>query len=162
MALRGNTKIIECIRKAKKKVFTKSFFEQLAKEMADTVRVRSQLGGSVSEQNKGKKPFKKLSPGYVKQRESFKGLSNLTTPKKSNITRTGQLIESITGKGLSKGLEIELTGKRTDSSLTNDEVGKFLREQGRPFLNFSNVEMKKLRRLIEEALEVEINKCLNK
>lgn len=182
MALRGNTKIIECIRKAKRKVFTKSFFDKLAKEMADTVRVRAQLGGSVSEQNKGKKPFKKLSESYKLQRAGKLAfftnangqvipitnpkrkpkLSDLTTPNKSNITRTGQLIESITGKASSGGFEIELAGKRTDSPLTNDEVGKFVKEQGRPFLNLSNVELKKLTRIIEEALATEINKCLNK
>lgn len=129
--------------------------------MADTLRIRAQLGGSVESLGAKKKPFKKLSPGYIEQRRKSKNLSNLTSPGKSNITNTGQMIESISGKGKSSGFDIILSGSRNDG-LTNDQVADFVEEGGRPFLNFSDIELKKIARLLEEQLVDEITKKLGK
>lgn len=129
--------------------------------MADTVRIRAQLGGSVENTGEKKRSFKKLSPGYVKQRRKSSELSSLTSPGKSNVTHTGQMIESITGKGKSGGFDITLSGSRNDG-LTNKQVADFVEEGGRPFMNFSNIELKKIARLIEEQLVDEINKKLGK
>lgn len=129
--------------------------------MADTVRIRAQLGGSVENTGDKKKSFKRLSPGYVEQRRKSSKLSSLTTPGKSNVTNTGQMIESIQGKGKQAGFTIAASGSRNDG-LTNKQVADFVEEGGRPFMNFSNLELKKIARLIEEQLVDEINKKLGK
>lgn len=154
--------ILDCFHQALAKVISRNGMTPIAKEMADTVRIRAQLGGSVESTGKAKKPFKKLSPDYVEQRKKFKGLSNKTTPRKSNITRTGQLIESLRGEPKSNGFDIIAEGGRDDSDLTNSQVAKYVADQGRPFLDLSDKELKQLTRLIEESLADEIENCLNR
>lgn len=151
-----------CFKEAIAVTFSKKEMQKIAEDLADTVRVRAQLGGSVSDTGRSKKPFKKLNPSYVAQRRKFDGLSDKTTPNKSNITRTGQLIESLQGIGKNAGFSIVPKGGRTDSNLSNEDVARYVDANGRPFLNLSDVELKKLARLLEESLADEINKCLNK
>jgi len=154
--------ILGAFQSALAKVLSSTNQDKIAKEMADTMRIRAQLGGSVESTGSKKKPFKKLSPGYVEKRKKDSKLSSLTSSGKSNITRTGQLIESISGKGKSSGFDITVSGSRSDSDLTNKQVADFVEEGGRPFLNFSDIELKKIGRLLEEQLVDEINKKLGK
>lgn len=153
--------IFKAFEQAIKKVFSAQSQQAIANEMADSVRIRAQLGGSVENTGSKKKAFKALSDSYKQQRKKFSGLSDKTTPNKSNITRTGQMIESIRGKGKANGFLLELAGSR-DDGLTNEKVAGFVEEQGRPFMNLSDIELKKLARLLEENLADEINKILGK
>lgn len=153
--------ILKAFEQALAKVLSSSNQQKIADELADTMRVRAQLGGSVDKTGAKKKSFKKLSEKYIEQRKSDSNLSSLTSPGKSNITRTGQLIESLRGRGKKAGFEITPDGSRNDG-LTNEEVADFVEKGGRPFLNLSDIELKKLARLIEEQLSDEINKKLGK
>lgn len=154
--------ILKCFEEAIAVSFSSREMNKIAKTLADSVRVRAQLGGSVADTGSKKKPFKALSPGYKKQRKEFTGLSDKTTPNKSNVTRTGQMIDSIKGIGKKAGFEILPSGKRSDTQLSNDDVAQYVEEQGRPFLNLSDKEVKELTRLLQESIADEINKCLNR
>lgn len=145
----------------------RSNVEKILKEAKVIVRRRTLLGFGVPRNGGSRERLKPLSQSYKDQRSgriiffrdkqgrvravpangNFRSrlkLSPKTTVSKSNLTLTGQLLDSlqarITGPG--KG-EIRPTGVR-DDGLTNEEVANFVQEAGRVFLNLSNNEIKQL------------------
>ena len=59
-----------------------------------------------------------------------------TSPRKSNLTFSGQLLDSLKVKKISarkKSFVISPEGKRKGSSLANFEVAEFVDQNGRPF-----------------------------
>ena len=128
-----------------------------ARRGANLIMQRTRLGKGVDKNNGPQKALKKLGLPYKKQRAKGKPpLSPLTSKSKSNLTRTGELLSSIGGKGLGvrKAL-IYIKGKR------NQDITEWQVDQGRRFLRFSRPEINNLARQIGNDLEKYINKTLN-
>jgi hypothetical protein len=74
-------------------------------------------------------------------------LSELTTPGKSNLTRSGQLLDSIKAHPI-EGNKVKIApeGDRKDpgrkQQLNNQQVAKYVTDQGRAFINPSDAELK--------------------
>lgn len=132
--------------------------QKIADEMAETMQIRVQLGGSVKKTGASKSKFKNLKPKTVEKRKNFKGLSSRTSPKKSNVTMTGQLVDSIKGVATNGQVVITVGKNRKGESLTNDELIEYLEEGGRPFFYLSDKEIKKVTRLFQEAILDQIRK----
>jgi len=143
---------------------TKESMKILAELAAELIRKRTRLGYGVETLGAARKKLKPLDEDYVKIRKR-KGVSNQTTSKKSNLTSTGQLLDSISITKLSgKQASVGPTGSREGGALTKDgdaltnsELAEFVTEAGRPFNNLSNNELKQLQqmavKIIEEALK---------
>ena len=128
-----------------------SISPQVMRSLADfalnLIVKRSRLGFGVEENFRKRFKFPRLSDGYVKQRKSFKGLSFTTSPSKSNITRTGQLLLSMKVTTVKAGqFTIEPTGKRKGESLTNKELAEILAKKNRTFNRLSELEYNQLLR----------------
>jgi hypothetical protein len=139
------------IKLAEDKVKEQTSMKFIGNFGARLIRKRTRLGyGS----NNGKKErLEKLSPLYKKQRKKFSGLSSKTTAGKSNLTRTGQMLDSIKSKVTGYGqAEIYLDGSR-DDDLTNDKVREYVEDNGRPFFNFTTQEEKQITRIISKRLK---------
>lgn len=67
-------------------------FDFLLEEIPRIIKVRTRLGKGLL----GK--LKELSPNYIKARKADSKLSKDTTIKRSNLTRTGEMLDSIVGK----------------------------------------------------------------
>jgi hypothetical protein len=127
----------------------------------EMVRLRTRLGYGVAKQGAVKERLKSLSRPYVGQRAEFKGLSDLTSPGKSNLTRTGQMLDSLDVKSTGTGtVKYGPTGER-DDGLSNQEVAGYVSEK-RPFVNLSNVEEKRIQDSIGKDLREEMQKNLTK
>lgn len=145
----------------------------IVKEAEIIIRRRTLLGFGVSSPGGPRSKLDKLSETYKEQRRGkviffrdkdgrvrrvptsskFKSrikLSEKTTPGKSNLTLTGQMLASLRGKvtGLGKGI-IEPTGSRTEG-MTNKQIATFVQENGRVFMNFSNNEIRQLQIFVED------------
>jgi len=71
-------------------------------------------------------------------------LSEFTTPNKSNLTFSGQMLESMKILKIKKNsVLISPKGRRRKSQLTNEEVAERVSGK-RPFNNLSDLEIKKL------------------
>lgn len=131
----------------------------------------------VAETRKGKDLTKEsdqpgLSPGYIEYRKGlvkrwggkFKKGQRVTEhtpipdptffrPAKSNVTLTGQLLESIQYKirKSEKTVIIEPTGTR-DDGLTNKEVAEDLAKRGRTFLGLDQRGVQRIRNIVIEAI----------
>ena len=141
---------------------------EIGKFAADRIVKRTRLGRGVAEPEGEAAPLKPLSEAYVearkREREAGRGkggrfvkgagkLSSLTSPKKSNLTRTDQMLSSIKPERPKRGsVTITPTGTRKEGSLTNEEVAGYVSRE-RPFLNLSKAEVAGVTRLIRERID---------
>lgn len=129
-------------------------FKAIAESIPDEIRVRTRLGKDVNN-NK----LKSLDPKYVKKREKHSNkLSKFTTPGRSNLTATGQMLDAIKSivKGTSIIIELDDTRKRElDGSSPrngNNDILRFNEEKGRSFFGLAKFQTNKLKRIIRKEL----------
>ena len=110
---------------------------------------RTRLGYGVEQSLGQKKKFAVLSPSYIKSRSMFDGLSDMTTAKRSNLTRTSQMLDSIRSVVKGNTIEIAPSGTRDDGKRNKDvarwnEEGRSKRPKRpkRIFMNISSLEFK--------------------
>jgi hypothetical protein len=125
-----------------------SKFDFLVDEVPRIIRVRTRLGKGVVGGSLVK--LDSLSENYQKFRKKFKGLSGLTTAKRSNLTLTGQMLDSI--KGARIGYKFIFFFNNTES----DNKAKWAAEGGRPFFELSDSEKNGLFRKVQKILRDEI------
>lgn len=120
---------------------------------ADLIRVRTRLGYGVPDQGEARQKLKKLSQKYMLFRgKKSDELYEDTTPKRSNLTFTGQLINSLKVKKVKKGeVIVGPSGKRSGESLTNEKLAEYVEDAGRPFNYLSNLEVKKVERFVRKT-----------
>lgn len=123
----------------------------IGKDVAERIRKRTRLGRGVSETNGEASPLKPLSPKYKELRKETK-LSPQTSPGKSNLTRTGQLLDGL--KVISTKIGIAIIGW---SSQRNREVAANV-SGTRPFLNLSKPEMNAVVRMFRERIQNALRK----
>lgn len=121
------------------------------------VRKTSQVGGA-------QQKLKKLADSTKKYRQRYKEkLHPTTSPRKSNLTFSGQLLDSLKVKKISarkKSFVISPEGKRKGSSLANFEVAEFVDQNGRPFLGLSNKDLKEVVKLYQSSFAKLVRKRL--
>lgn len=152
-----------------KKSVEVSVDDEMATELADQIRKRTRLGFGVDENGKQTK-LKPLAESYRLQRrgelafftdeygnkipyepETKPYLSPYTTPAKSNLTKTGELLDSIRGKAQNGIIFISLEGLRKDG-YSNEEIGDFVQSQGRRFLDLTKGEKEELARKVKDKI----------
>lgn len=133
--------------------------KEFGEEAANMIRLRTRLGYGVASDYGDKERLKPLSQSYKEQRKKEK-LSNETSPGRSNLTKTGELLDSIKVKSVGpNSVNVGPTGRRTDGK-SNEDVADAVAKNGRPFNNLSKVEYKRIRDSIATALEELIKKFL--
>jgi len=118
---------------------------------------RTRLGYGVRKNNAKRRRLRQLSPGYVKfRRDNRRDLDKTTTPKKSNLTLTGQMLRSMKVTRVRKASVLIAPTKRRGGKygrgLTNAKVAEYQAKQGRPFNFLTDLEAKKVRRYYERTL----------
>lgn len=103
-----------------------------------------------------------LSDGYVRMREKFQDeksvrLSKFFRVDFSNLTLTGQMLDSLAGKVLPRlsQIEISVSGNRDDGE-TNSGVAKDLASRGRTFLGLDVKGRVRLRKFVLDELRKQI------
>ena len=152
-----------------KKAVSASVDKSLARKLANTIKIRTQLGFGTDGSGKQSR-LKPLSDSYKKQRKGeiafftneygqvipydpdyVQPLYSKTTPSKSNLTRTGEMLESLRGFVNDNTITVQVTGIR-DDGLTNREVLEYTEEDGRPFLYMTNAEKNELIRELKNRI----------
>lgn len=124
---------------------------------ADLIRKRTRLGYGVDQEGGNKKKLAPLSKNYVKARKN-KRISGATSPNKSNLTLTGEMLDDIqTIKASAGSATIGFKdSKNRDKAGYNTEGSK--NRPPRPFFNLSKQEYLQLKDYVETIL----NKLLQK
>lgn len=107
--------------------------------------------------------LKNLAPSTILRREFAvkakpprKLNTRLTSPRKSNLTFTGRMLQSLKVQNLPEGIRIEPTGTRADGPATNAEITAFNAEKGRIYLQFSDREAIRLAEFIDDEISKQL------
>lgn len=130
---------------------------------ADRIRSFGRLGKSLT--SGSPQSFKKLADSTVKSRESFarnNPVGDFFSPRKSNVTQTGQYLESLEGKVTksTQSVTVEPTGTRDDGDLTNKKVGEYLAEGGRPTIGLDATAKLRIVEIFDRAIRNNLRKNL--
>lgn len=143
------------------KALEKATSDKVLKEGKDLVvsdmKKRITLGYGVDRTGGSKKKFEKLSDSYVVQRRRDKKKGKLgknATPKKSNLHKSGKMIEEDLD-GIVEGKRI-IIGMQTDRSA---KIAAFV-EKKRPFLNLSKGEVKRITKFFQTQITEIFRKAL--
>lgn len=135
----------------------------LAEAIPEVIKLRTrQEGEGVSG------PLKDLEDSTIKYRERYAdNLHPDTSPRTSNLTATGQLIDAIQGKSAGSKVKIDIKGGKRKGELsggkskkTNKEVRKYVEDAGREFLELSKVERQEAEELAKEIILEEIRSVI--
>jgi len=141
---------------------TKKFLTSIAKRMADLIRTRTLLG---------KDSFNRPFPGLERSTKDQRGRINLdsrTTKGKDNLTRSGKLMDSITGRAVGNHTaQVYLKENRGDG-VTNENLEKYHREgigskkgkKVRHFLDLAPSEKDNIQRYIRGEVLKSVRKSL--
>lgn len=156
MVSKNQKKIQEIAIKIEKSVkdIEKNSFEY-SEMLADDIRKRVRLGYGVSGDGLPRKKLKAITAQTIKARQRLKDKNKLhpmTSPGRSNLTRTGQLTDAIVAKKDSKKrIAVEIEENRDDGVLNSDIVlGQ--ENEGRPFFYVTDLEKKRLFDLIKKQI----------
>jgi hypothetical protein len=134
-------------------------------KMAERIEKRTRSGRGVNQHWGIDKPLKKLKPITIQLREELQQdgeLDSRTSPRKSNLTRTGRLLDSIRTSVIGRGLaRIFLRSSRGDGK-SNESVAEELAQGGRKFFKFSKKEIVSSANDYKLILHREFVKILNR
>lgn len=164
--------LIKSIKDSLENVESTRNMKKLADEMALQIKKRTREGFGTPKGSRGrgiKERLKPLSQSTIDSRKRLRGkgqLSGKTSPSKSNLTETGQLLDSLRGRVPRKGeAEVSLrSGRRSKGKgkrITNDEVAFFV-SGDRPFLDLSRSDFNKIVKKLEGQVSSDILKGLTK
>lgn len=149
-----------------------------AKFARDMIVKRTRRGFGVEQTGRKQQRLKKLSKSYIdfrKGKVSFftrngtvipikpkapPKLDSTTSPGKSNLTFSGQLLRSLVVSSKKGEFTIRANNRRRKNGLTNNELAEIVSNQGRPFMGLTVGELRKLRRLYENGLAGAIKRQL--
>lgn len=119
------TKIIERLSKTVKESIDKRAMNAVGVFTTSLIVKRTRLGYGVTDFKAGKKKLAPLKASTIKRRSMFEGLAGTTRPKRSNLTMTGQMLESMAHKVTGPGsISIGPRGTRRDGK-TNEQVAQY-------------------------------------
>ena len=164
----GLDAVIKLVLEEMKKAFSdKKLISEIAQEVVETIRKRTRVGKGLDGNQITN--LKRLDDNNIKQqkprryinfRKTYPKLSSKTTPAKSNLTLTGEMLDDLTFK--LKGSDIL---RKVEIAIYEEESRKKARwvtDGGRPFLGLSDNEKKFIIRLLFKKVEERINKNLSK
>lgn len=174
----------KAIAKAFKEVTDQSHMEKYGKEAAAMIKKRTRLGYGVKDDGVNRDKLKKLADSTIESRGGIIGVSKKTgkrtvrqnkkrpsklhtdtAPAKSNLTETGQLLDSLGIIGAAKQGEVSVgpsqSTRNDGSGLTNEDVGGFVTGAGRPFNNLSKVELKRINDMLKRELDRIVDRLTN-
>ena len=137
--------------KYKKKIKDQKIFKEVGEFAKDIVVERTQQDGKILN-GEGLKKNPGLSESYKKKRKKM-ALSANTSPARSNLTKTGQMLDSLVVTATSDSVTIKMSNAEANQKATYAADGSKNRPK-RPFLELS----KKERALVVELLEELITK----
>lgn len=133
----------------------RQLIQKLGEMAVEQIRNRTRLGYGVPDLGAPQQKLQPLKDSTISNRKRSKGrgtLSGKTSPKKSNLTHTGELLDSIRFVGQDNRLEIYIAGER------NRSVAEFVADQGRPFFTLSKSEVSRLVDVIQQAIDTYLKK----
>ena len=114
--------------------------------IVDRIRERTRAGSGAKTFEGNASALKPLKASYIKQRERDKGLSSETSPSTSNLTRYGDMLDSLDFTIRGGTLIVSVVGE------DNLRKAIFTSEE-RPWAKLTRADVTAIRKLIEKELK---------
>lgn len=140
--------------RVEREVLTKQSNTELAKAAQDIIFKRVKSGFGVTNDLSDaaiRRKLKPLSPGYIEQRRKRGVTGKFGSPGISNLTNTGQMLDSMTFKANNQGFRLEIPGTRRRDGETNKRVADFVRKD-RPFFALTIPEVRILEKIVNDKV----------
>jgi hypothetical protein len=144
----------ESITRALEETITPQLMQQVGDDFVDQIRTRTRLGNGLDKHKGEPSKLRPLSKDYVESRKTFKKLSPLTKPGKSNLTLTGEMLDQL--KATVQGAKITIT---FGNQFSKDKA-RWNQESGRKFLFISRVQIERLKNGLEKKITTLLKKYL--
>ena len=131
----------------------KTLTTEIGKQVVKQVRNRTQRGYGVAENNGKQQRLKPLKPATKAIRKGLAGkgqLSPNTSPGKSNLTRSGKMLNNINYTASENKVVVSVKGAQKIKAM---DVSK-----ERPFMNLSKTEINAVTKTVKEAIVNDIKK----
>lgn len=142
MPTRSLTRFKATLRDLQTTSLRKKDLSPIATELTETVynRIKSGFGvtSDASARSKGVR-LKALSQSYIEQRRRTGVGGDQGTPNRSNLTYSGQLLDSLRAIARPGEILLEIENTRRREGKTNRQVARYVREE-RPFLAMTKKE----------------------
>ena len=149
--------VVKNFQKDIKRALSKKEVGQICAFAVDLIVKRTRRGFGVKQSGGNVTRLKALSSSYIKARQSARSrLSRFTSPSKSNLTFTGQMLSSISvvKTKQSRGqvaCTIGASPNRRRDGKTNEEIAALV-SIDRPFLNLGKTELKEVIKVFQDRL----------
>ena len=137
------------LNQAIRKSFDDPYLNSIGRQIVNQVQVRTRAGFGVRQNNARQQRLKALSREYIEARRFARKLGILnssTSPNRSNLTFSGNMLESINHRLRRGGLTFGFSNKLAE------ETAEEVQSRGRPFFNLSSTEIRKLTRQFNTRL----------
>jgi hypothetical protein len=134
-------------------VTDKRILQELGELVVEIIRERTRDGKGVKAPGANTTRLKPLSKKYIQWRSKFGGLSSETSPSTSNLTLTGEMLDSLSFDVRNGRLVVNVTGA------SNIKKAIYVSEE-RPFANLSKGEQTKLLKELERLMKAAVNKTI--
>lgn len=137
-------KLTKVLKEGVEEIVSAKFLNEVGDFSVKLIRKRTKLGKGVDKTGGSSRKLDSYSDSYVVQRKRLKKQGKLAgTPKKSNLTQSGQMLD--------KGLDHIVDGNRVIIGMNNDDDAQkaaFVSKK-RAFLNLSRAEIKQITKKIK-------------
>lgn len=160
MATKDLKKIGKFLDSLNNTVYTQRFFKSTGQQASDAIYRRVKSGFGVDNDTKDKprrKKLKPLSPSYINQRRRKGVRGEFGSPSRSNLTNTGQMLDSFKVKVSSNGFQVTIPNSARRDSKSNRQIANFVRRV-RPFFALTGAEI----RIIKKVIRDEVTKVFRK
>ncbi len=150
------------LHKIEKDFYKPSKFKLLADFIADRVRARTRRGYGVPVFGKGKEKLAPLKKSTIKARERMKAngqLSSETSPRRSNLTMTGKMLDDLYTKVVNNTVKIKFKTNYSEQKAKWAGEGSSNRAK-REFRNLSSPELKDFMRRVKNILTEIVKKYM--
>jgi hypothetical protein len=141
----------DVISEIERKVLSARAMRRLGDKGKDIVFRRVKSGFGVDRErsrNPRKKRLKPLSAGYIQQRQREGVSGSFGSSARSNLTNTGQMLDSFEVEAKDRSFRIIVPNTRRRDGKLNSRVAQFV-SQDRPFLAMTRDEQQILRKEVE-------------
>jgi hypothetical protein len=124
---------------------SREILEQVGETIVTRLKDRTRGGQGVKKEGGNASRLKPLSAGYIRQRARDARLSSETTPSTSNLTRYGDMLDSLYFKIVNGQLIVDVRGE--------DNVKKAIyTSDDRPWANLSRADITVIKEIVRKGL----------
>lgn len=125
---------------------------------AEAIFRRTKKGFGVKDTGGNKRKLRSLSEQYIKFRRGFSSLARDTSPRKSNLTLTGQMLASIGTTKVRQGTNGKALVLVAPKGRKNINKALWQADQGRIFMNLSKKELREIKEFMSKSIKSNVRK----